>query len=791
MCYPYQDASLSIDERVEDLLSRMTTREKVSQLNCLMGMGLTDLEKAGLDDGMGEMDLMSLPADQMAAIITAVQDYMRDHTRLGIPVLFHAEALSGPLIAGAQSFPTSITLGATFDPEIVRDMSDRSRKQMTAVGIRQALSPVLDVTRDLRWGRISETYGGDPTLCAAMGTAFVQGLQGDDMKQGTAATLKHFLGYSFTSGGLNMARTMTDERDLRESFAKPFEAAIRVGNVRSVMNSYSEYNGKPICANKAILTDLLRDDLGFDGLVVSDYMSVNRLVNVFHMAETPAEAGEICLAAGLDVECPMPYGYNDQMAADADAGKFDMAYIDRSVRRILKLKFELGLFENPYPNPEAMAVVFDNTENHKKSREASMKAVTLTKNDGILPITDRTKKIAVIGPMGDAPRAFFGGYTIPSGMELALGAGGMAGLDADNALSLGEGSTNPMAARHLPLHAADEMIRSVHPELKTTFEALKEEYDNVTFVEGCDYNDPDISGFAAAVAAAKEADIVIMTVGGRSGWGMFNNSGEGADSTHVGLPGVQEELVRAVYAANPNMVIAHTDARPLVSEWAYETVPAIVEGWLGGIFGGIALAKTIVGENNPGGRLQLNVPRNDGHTPVTHDAHNGTGWRSFPNGALNADGYLNCSMKPRRPFGYGLSYTSFAYEDCSVSLDGLKVTAAATVKNTGAAAGDEVVQLYVSDKIASIIRPELELAGFCRVSLRPGESKRVELTFGLDQIAFRNDEGEWVVEAGDFDVSFGRDSEEMRFTETVTLEETQVIDHTARGFFADAKVLEI
>ena len=786
MRFPYQDPSLPVEERVEDLISRMTTREKVSQLNCMMGMGLSDLEKAGLDNGLGEMDLMSLPADQMAAVVTAVQDYMRDHTRLGIPVLFHAEALSGPLIAGGQCFPTSITLGATFDPEIVRDMCDRSRKQMTAVGIRQALSPVLDVTRDLRWGRVSETYGGDPTLCAAMGTAFVQGLQGDNLKQGAAATLKHFLGYSFTSGGLNMARTVTDDRDIRETFAKPFEAAIREGGVCSVMNSYSEYNGKPICASKEILTDLLREDLGFDGLVVSDYMSVDRLVNVFRMAQTPAEAGEICLAAGLDVECPVPYGYNDQMVADADAGKFDMACIDRSVRRILKLKFELGLFENPYPDTQAMAAAFDNTENHKKAREASMKAVTLTKNEGILPITDRTKKIAVIGPMGDAPRAFFAGYTMPSGLELMMGAGGMAGVDTEDMVTLGEG--NPMAARKLPLHAADEMIRGMYPELKTTFEALKEEYANVTFVAGCDYNDPDRSGFAEAVAAAKDADIVIMTVGGRSGWGMFNNSGEGADSTHVGLPGVQEELVQAVYAANPNMVIAHTDARPLVSEWAYENVPAIVEGWLGGISGGIALAKTITGENNPGGRLQLNVPRNDGHTHLFHDAHNGTGWRSFPKGALNVDGYLNCSMKPRRPFGYGLSYTGFDYSDCRVTLDGLRVTASAAVTNTGAVAGDEVVQLYVSDKIASMIRPELELAGFCRVSLQPGERKRVELTFGLDQIAFRNDDGQWVVEAGEFDVSFGRDSEQMRFTETITLDKTYVIDHTKRGFFAKARV---
>lgn len=792
MSYPYQDPSLPVAERVEDLLSRMTTQEKVRQLNCTMafGDGNIDPEKLDLAQGMGEMAVMGAQPQAVAASIKSVQDYMKNNTRLGIPVLFHCEALSGPVLPGTQVFPTSISLGATFDPGIVKDMCERTRRQMTAVGVRQALSPVLDVARDLRWGRVSETYGGDPTLCAAMGSAFVEGLQGSDMKDGVAATLKHFLGYSSTQGGLNMTRTNSDDRELRETFAKPFEAAIRKAGVRSVMNSYSEYNGKPICASKEVLTDLLRDDLGFEGLVVSDYMSVNRLVNMFHTAATPTEAGEKCLAAGLDVECPNPYGYNDEMAADADAGRFDMAYIDRSVRRVLKLKFDLGLFEDPYPRFGALAAALDNTENDKKSREAAMKVMTLTQNNGILPITDRSKKIAVIGPMGHAPRAHYACYTVPGSVEMAMGGtGGMAGVEDGENHGLDLGAGNPLAARTLPLHAADEILRQLYPDLRTTYEALQEEFDAVTYTEGCDYNDPAKTDFDAAVKAAKEADIVVMAVGGRNGWGMYNTSGEGADRSDFGLPGAQEALLKAVYEANPQMVVVHTDAKPLVCEWAYEHAPAILEGWLGCTYGGVAIAKTLTGENNPGGRMQMDVPRTSAHGPIGHYLHHGTGWRTIEAGALNSDGYLDINNRPRLPFGHGLSYTTFAYSNCSAVLDGTyNVTAKATVTNTGSAAGDEVVQLYAADRIASIIRPEQELAGFKRITLAPGESRTVTFTFNLDQLAFRNDNGDWVVEAGDFEVSFGKNSDEKLFAAVVTAPETRVIDHTKRGFFAEAQV---
>ena len=787
---PYQNPHLPVEQRVEDLLGRMSTLEKVRQLNCRMGFGDDDMDPAemGLEDGMGEMAVMGKDPVVLAQSIAKIQKYVREKTRLGIPVLFHCEALSGPVVVGSQILPTSITLGATYDPEIVSEMCDRTRKKMKTMGIRQALSPVVDIARDYRWGRISETYGGDPTLCAVMGTAFVKGLQGENLTEGVAATLKHFLGYSNTYGGLNMAKSLMDPWEMRETYAKPFEAAIRKGHACSVMNSYSEFNGQPICSSHEILHDLLRDDLGFDGLVVSDYMSVNRLVNVFHTAETPEEAGEQCLSAGLDVECPNPYGYNEKMAEDMDAGRADMEALNTAVRRVLTLKFKLGLFENPYPEQEKIPEVFEPEDGDRLAEKAAQEAMTLTKNDGLLPLKDRKLKLAVIGPMGNAPRAHYADYTWIGSVEMALGgSSGMAGVEQLSAAS----DANPLSQRGVPLHAVDQVIRQLCPKLKTTWEALKDRFESVTYTEGCDYLSEDRSGFAAAAEAAGQADVVIMTVGGRNGWGLFNTSGEGVDTVDVGLPGVQEELVRAVYAVNPRMIIAHTDSHPLVSSWIYEHVPAVIEGWLGGTFGGTAIAKTITGEINPGGRLQIDVPRSSAHVTMSHYLHNGTALESFSEKAINPDGYINSSASPQLSFGYGLSYTSFDYTNCTAQIDDHhRITVCADVLNTGDCAGDEVVQLYAKDLVGSRIRPWQELAGFKRIHLEPGQSKHVEFVLNLNQLAFPDREGCWRVEAGDFAVSLGKDSRNKVFEKIIREPESFAVDYTAREFYAECKVSE-
>ncbi len=767
-----------IRNKVRELLSEMSAEEKVLQLTCMMPSDLSHPETLGLEMGLGAMPIMGGAPNEIAEQITKIQAYVLEHSPHRIPVLFHCEALAGTFIGGGAQFPLPVSLGATFDPQLVEDMAAALQKQMHAAGIRHALSPVVDVARDLRWGRLGETYGGDPVLCGAMGTAYVKGMQ----KGGNAATLKHFLGYSATAGGLNMAQTVVSPRDLRETFARPFEMAIRDGGVKGIMSSYSEYNGKAVCANRQILTDLLRDDLGFEGVVVSDYASVERLPNVFSMEEDLTRAGEKCLAAGMDMEFPARVGYSQQMSRDAEEGRFDMAYIDRAVERVLTLKYELGLFDNPFPCPEEMSA-FDNTENNRRSLEAARKSMTLTKNSGLLPLTDCTKKIAVIGPMGDTARVFYGCYSLIGGLEMAFtGKNAMAGVGP-------AGEESNFETDKLDIHACDEALHFIYPEAKSTLEALRERFEEVSWTQGCDYVGDESNDFDTACRAAREADVVVMTLGGRNGWGTHCTSGEGIDTTDIGLPGCQEELLRKVYEENENIILVHTDVRPVVSEWIYNHIPAILEAWLPCTYGGTAIAETITGENNPGGRLQMDVPRASAHGPVNHTLGRGTEPGSFRRGAINRRGYVNMDMAPQLPFGYGLTYTEFSYDNFAFSMDeGRNVTVSVEVTNVGGVRGDEVVQLYGVDRIASIVRPAEELIGFKRVTLEPGETKTVRFTYNLDILSFYDDPGHWLLEKGEFIFYLGRSCEEKIVSGTLTLGETVEVDHRKRCLAAEAFV---
>ncbi|MCD7885506.1 MAG: glycoside hydrolase family 3 protein [Lachnospiraceae bacterium] len=558
--YPYQNKDLSISDRVNDLLSRMSLEEKTQQLTCAMVMG--EPQEESIRDGIGEVYLFVglPPAKELSAMIRAVQDQVMKQNRWGIPAIVHQEALSGPMLADCGVFPTAIGLGATFNPEMVKDIGDRTRKQMVNIGVRQALSPVLDIIRDFRWGRTAEDYGSDPTLVSEMACAYISGLQGEDLREGVAATAKHFLGYSQTEGGLNGARTVTDWRDLRENFAKPFEAAIRKAGLRSVMNSYSEYDGELICGSKRILTDLLRTDLGFEGVVVSDYTSVADIVEKCPIEDNAMDAGIHCLKAGLDVELPNQYGYGTTLAEAVRKGKIEESYVNCSVERVLRLKFELGLFDKPYGEFEEM----DNTENDEKSAEVSRKVMTLTKNNGILPMKDRNMKIAVIGPTGDNLLMLNGPYSYPAYEEMMMamlgnGKAGMEGVKFEEeafVMSSEKKKTIPDFTKDI-----DEKIRSQHNGTKTIYEAIKELYPNTVYEKGCHYR-RDICDFAAAEAVAMGADAVLLTVGGKVGMMAECTAGEGIDNVDVTLPGRQEELALRICEVNPNTVIIHTDNKP-------------------------------------------------------------------------------------------------------------------------------------------------------------------------------------------------------------------------------------
>lgn len=546
--------STAARQRAAALLKELSLEEKVRQLGCTMLVSEdTDLTAKDLSGGIGEIALLDIceEPEALAARLRDVQQYVMEHSPHRIPALFHCEALGGPVVPHTVLYPNSIGLGATFDTALVRDMANTIRTQMRAMGILHALSPVLDVVKDLRWGRVNETYGGDPTLSAAMSCAFVQGLQGDDLSTGVAATAKHFLGYSQTVGGLNLTRTQADARELREVFAKPFEAAIRKAGIRTVMNSYSEWEGRPVCASRKLLTDLLRSELSFDGLVVSDYRSVQRLLDdILATADDITDAALQCLTAGLDMELPDRLGYADGMTHAFAEGKVDISYLDRAVLRVLTLKFELGLFDEPYPQwQQYHAAAFAPTA--AAEQRATRESIVLTKNEGnTLPLTDRSIKLAVIGPGASSLRLLYGGYTQPSMLEMF-----QVVQDSSAMAGVGDKST-AKPVRKYDLAATDREIHKSRPEAKTIFEALQKLYPNCTYTQGCDYLDPTQTDFAAALAAAESADAVILCLSGKNGWGRHCDTGEGNDAASLDLPGAQKELARGAgckpaYHRNP------------------------------------------------------------------------------------------------------------------------------------------------------------------------------------------------------------------------------------------------
>jgi len=774
--------------RAEKLLRELSLEEKVRQLGCTTLLSEDKLpEEKDLAGGIGAIALLDIceEPEALAARLKKLQQYVMEHSEHHIPALFHCEALGGPVVPKTVLYPNSIGLGATFDPALVRDMADTIRMQMRAMGILHALSPVLDVAKDLRWGRVNETYGGDPTLSAAMSCAFVEGLQGSDLSTGVAATAKHFLGYSQTVGGLNLTRTQADARELREVFAKPFEAAIRKAGIRTVMNSYSEWEGRPVCASRALLTDLLRGELGFDGLVVSDYRSIQRLCgDILATADDITDAAIQCLTAGLDMELPDRLGYAEGLVQAFADGRLDTAFLDRAVLRVLTLKYELGLFDEPYPQWQQYCGAFTDTSAGEK--RATRESITMTKNEhDLLPLRDRSIRLAVIGPGGSSLRLLYGGYTQPSMLEMFQ-------VVQDSSEMAGVGSKDaPKPVRKYDLAATDREIRKVRPEAKTIFEALQEYYPNCTYTQGCDYLDPTQTDFAAAQTAAEGADAVILCLSGKNGWGRHCNTGEGNDSASLDLPGAQEELARIVMAANPRTVVVHTDGRPLTSPHIYNNAAAILEAFTPGTWGGSELAAIIAGRCSPAGCLPLALPRTAGHEPMFMAEHRGTTGQSFVAGSLNPDGYWQSDLRPLRPFGYGLSYTTFAYEDFSVQVapDGT-ATARVTVRNTGSCDGETVVQLYGRDMIASIVRPEQELLGFARIAIACGQRRTVCFRFHLNQMAFPDEHGRWHVEAGRFRFFAGPNSADLPLTAEYTQPVTYEVLPEAREYFADWQLTE-
>ena len=772
------DSNLPIPERVADLLSRMTLEEKAAQVvgvfpGMFMGPTGPDPDKMSevIPHGVGHICMgggLARRPRELALVLNAIQEWLRDNTRLGIPAMVHNESLCGLAQDSATAFPTAIGLAATFQPHLIEQMAGVASREARAVGINHVLSPVLDVNRDARWGRVHETYGEDPFLCTAMGIAFVRGMQTDDLGEGTIATGKHFLGYSYTEGALNQTASPMGPRAVHEVYALPFEGAIRDAGLASVMNSYSEIDGVPVAGSPEILTGLLRGQLGFQGCVVADYSAVARLRRPHAVAATDAEAGVLALSAGLDIELPTGIGYPSLPDAIRN-GDLEESVLDLAVERALTQRFQVGLMDSPTVDPDQAAAAFNQPEALELARTITDASLVLLENDGTLPLGSDAGSVAVIGPMADTLRGLFAAYTPAAALELFLamsqGLGGsMAGVfEASDEADDSSTSDPTLDAVTQVFHSTgsiidpielDRGIEDLYPNMSTIAGAIAQ-YAPVTSIKGCDWTRRDEDGIDEAVAAAQGADVVVLAVGEKTGWVGDATGGEGRDRKTLELPGAQTQLVQRVIATGVPTVAVVVSGRPLDIASDLAGARAILQVWHPGPEGPQAIASALFGEQNPGGKLPVSFPAGVGASPTYHGHKHGSG-------SSSDRAYVDGPSAPVWAFGHGRSYTTFEISDLALSETsaraGETVVVGCDVKNTGGRAGDEVVQVYVRDVVGSVTRPVRQLAGFHRVSLDPGESCRVEFDFDTGQLAFLDRDFDLVVEEGDIEVMVGRSS---------------------------------
>lgn len=793
----YRDPARSTNERVDALIAEMTLREKCWQLSCIPMWALIGPD--GSDpDGLAETldrspgNIAALLGDdplQSARAIGEAQRRIITGTRLGIPLLAHAEGLNGFVAGGHAVFPTAIGLAATFSPELVEQMADVVRRDMRAAGVIQALSPNMDVALDPRWGRVHETYGEDPYLAAALSVAFTRGLQGDDLRDGIIATAKHFVGYSVPQGGINLSGVDLGRRRIRDLFSYPFEAAIQLAGLRSVMNSYSTIDGVPAGASREILTDLLRDELGFDGFVTSDYTTLNHMVDRQWVARDPAEAGRLAIAAGLDVELPGAYGYGDTLVAEIEAGRIDAGYVDDSVRRVLAAKFDAGLFENPYP-PEAIEVRSSIAESEELSRELARRSVVLLRNDGILPIAPG-QRLAVVGPHAEDVMMQFPTYTYPALREMIriMASGGFAGAvgydpdmaDWKSTIMSDQPTEELVVAQHGARTLAESFVELGFETASAPGSALTSALDDAELDR--------------AVALAADADVAVLALGGASLW--FNGArteGEASDSADLDLPAAQVELARRVIATGTPVVVVLVQGRAYTLPPEIADASAIVVSSYNGPHGPRGVAEVLAGEAEPTGALPYSIPRHTGQVPIYHHQLAGTGYRNpIPPGVDRL--YLDMDATPLYPFGAGLGYTTFAVRplssDAAMATTG-SVEIAVEVANTGDRAGVAIPQLYLRVDGSLVARPAQQLGGFARVELAAGARATVVFTVPATLLAASGLDYQVSVDPAPVRWFVGLDSDDRAVEGAFSIEgERRVVAAADRAFLSGVRVTDL
>jgi beta-xylosidase len=746
---PWRDPALPVANRVSDLLARMTLAEKLAQL---VGVWVRIAGQDGEDvapmqgefadttpvaeliaDGVGQLTRVFgtasvTPAAGMQAL-ARLQRRVMAASRFGIPAIAHEECLTGLTAWGATIFPTPLAWGASFDPDTVRQMAAAIGQSMRTIGVHQGLAPVLDVSRDPRWGRTEETIGEDPYLVAMIGTAYVQGLEA----AGIVATLKHFAGYSASRAARNMAPTDIGPRALADVILPPFEMAIRDGGARAVMPSYAAVDGVPSHADDGLLTARLRGELGFTGTVVSDYFGVSFLEMLHGVASSPADAAAMALSSGVDTELPHRRCYAAPLAEAVRSGRAPEGLVDRAAARVLRQKFELGLLDPGWaPDDDGASIDLNPHEHQQLARRLAEESVVLLVNDQQLLPLPAAARLAVVGPLADDPQAGLGCYSFP---------------------------------RHVG-YRYPEMGAGV--PMESLLAALREEFPDsaISHARGCDVRLADRSGIADAAACAAAADVAVVVLGDEAGLFGRGSSGEGCDAPDLCLPGVQQQLLDAVLETGVPVVLVLITGRPYAIG-AAGRVAAAIQSFFPGQEGMGAVARVLSGQVTPSGKLPIEMPAHGGGQPASY-------LRTRPAERSPASAV---DPTPLFAFGHGLSYTSFEYSQLSLTGsdgDGLLATEGAvdigcTVRNSGERAGAEVVQLYLRDPVAQVTRPARYLAGFCRVALAPGESRRLTFRLHADRTAFAGRTGQRVVEPGRIDVLVGSSSADIRLTGTLIM----------------------
>ncbi|HKO59604.1 MAG TPA: beta-glucosidase BglX [Pyrinomonadaceae bacterium] len=699
-----------IEQRINSLLARMTLEEKLGQLQQLDGEANGNFRPEHVE--MVRKGLLGSTLNVRGAVRTnQLQRVAMNESRLKIPVLFGFDVIHGYRTV----FPIPLGEAATWDPAAVERSASIAAREARAAGVHWTFAPMVDIARDARWGRIAEGSGEDPFLGSVMATARVRGFQGSDYSapDKVVATAKHWVAYGAAEAGRDYNSTDLSKRTLREVYFPPFKAAVDAG-VGTFMTAFNDLNGVPVTANPYVLKQVLRDEWKFDGLVVSDYTAVMELMH-HGLARDEAEAAGYALNAGTDMEMVSRL-YNKHGAALIREGKLSTATLNEAVRRVLRIKFRLGLFEKPYADEARETQSILTPEHLSAAREAAARSLVLLKNEGdLLPLARTIKTIAIIGPLGDSQKDMIGSWTGDGKPE-----------DAVTLLAGVKSKVSP----------------------QTT----------IRYTKGCELNDDSTAGFDEAVRIARESDAVILAVGESA-----EMSGEAASRSSLDLPGQQMQLIQAIHATGKPYVVVLMNGRPLTLNWTAENSPAILETWFAGTQGGHAIADVLFGDVNPGGKLPVTFPRSVGQVPIYYN-HKNTGRPPDPNNKYTSK-YLDVSWTAQFPFGHGLSYTRFRITNLRLSALQIgrtgKLTVTAEVRNVGKRAGDEVVQLYIRDMAASVTRPVKELKGFQRITLQPGETKRVEFTLGPDQLGFYDRMMRFAVEPGEFRVMVGPNSEEL------------------------------